>query len=237
MNISEWLLIAVTAAGPVLAVQAQKWVERAREAHNRKLWIFNTLMMTRGARVAPDHVRALNGIDLAFYGHRVLGKAFRGKAAQAVLDVWHDYHEHLSTPPANPIPTEADQRQWNAKGDELFLNLLQALAEATHHKFDRQQLRMGGYMPIAQGEIETEQKAVRQLALRVLSGQNTLKMDIASWPVDQAAIAQQKKWQGDVLTAIEGTVAKSGGEQPGEQLPDAGPVAGERLPVQSDLKS
>ncbi|MGZ7172458.1 DUF6680 family protein [Burkholderia gladioli] len=67
-----------TLLGPVLAVQAQKWVERAREATNRKQSVFTTLMATRQSRVSIDHVRALNSIDLAFYGRRVLGVPLRG---------------------------------------------------------------------------------------------------------------------------------------------------------------
>lgn len=39
MGLNEWLLIAGTCIGPILAVQAQKWVERARESNNRKTWV------------------------------------------------------------------------------------------------------------------------------------------------------------------------------------------------------
>lgn len=43
-----------TLCGPVLAVQAQKLVERIRENQQRKLKLFYTLMATRGAGVAPE---------------------------------------------------------------------------------------------------------------------------------------------------------------------------------------
>ena len=32
MSVSNWMLIAATIAGPILAVRAQKWVERATES-------------------------------------------------------------------------------------------------------------------------------------------------------------------------------------------------------------
>ena len=67
MTIADALLILAAIVGPIAAVQAQKWIERAREVRTRKLNIFHTLMATRGLRWASlDHVQALNSIDLFF---------------------------------------------------------------------------------------------------------------------------------------------------------------------------
>lgn len=200
LQLHEWLIIGATLAGPVLAVQSQKWIERARAAQARRDWIFDTLMATRGARISPDHVRALNSIDLAFYGRRILGRPIRGKASQKVLDTWHDYHEHLSTDLTGWAKERVDQ--WTASGEELFLNLLQALAEATHHKFDRQQLRHGGYTPVGHGRMEMEQNLVRRFALELLAGDRALKMDIESWPVNQEAVQKNEQWQGEMLGTL-----------------------------------
>jgi hypothetical protein len=87
IRIAEWLLITATVAGPILAVQAQKLVERLTEARNRKLWIFYTLMATRAARAAPEHVQALNAIDLAFRSDKPKEKAIR--------EAWGLYLDHL----------------------------------------------------------------------------------------------------------------------------------------------
>ena len=70
MGLNESLMIASTLLGPILAVQAQKWVERARTSGDRRDWIFTTLMATRQTRLSTEHVRALNLIDLAYYGTR-----------------------------------------------------------------------------------------------------------------------------------------------------------------------
>ena len=66
MKFSEVLTILAVILGPILAVQAQKAIERWRERRNRKLWVFKTLMATRGSRLSPNHVQALNMIDLEF---------------------------------------------------------------------------------------------------------------------------------------------------------------------------
>lgn len=40
LKLSDILTIIALLVGPVLAVQAQKWVERVREAKNRREWVF-----------------------------------------------------------------------------------------------------------------------------------------------------------------------------------------------------
>src|SRR5438034_8791127 len=111
MTYSDWVLVSATVLGPVLAVQAQKWVERSREKRNRKDWVFLTLMATRAATLSGEHVRALNTIDLAFYGSRVLGRNIRSRKDQSVIDAWREYYDHLNSGPRDDAP-EAEKIQW-----------------------------------------------------------------------------------------------------------------------------
>jgi hypothetical protein len=179
MGINEWLIIGAALAGPILAVQAQKWVERLRTDANRRAWIFETLMATRGARMAPDHVRALNAIDLAFYGRRNLGVVMRGRDAQEVIDTWRNYHAHLS----KPVPTSPDgNANWGATSEELFVNLLAALAKANHYRFDRAQLQTGGYTPMGYSNIEAEQQALRLGLIQTLAGGRSVPVEIRRSP-------------------------------------------------------
>ena len=46
-------IVVATLLGPVLAVQAQKWLERGREITQRRAWIFRTLMATRATNLSP----------------------------------------------------------------------------------------------------------------------------------------------------------------------------------------
>jgi hypothetical protein len=192
---TDYVMVGATIVGPILAVQAQKWVERAREASNRRQQVFTVLMATRQSRVSVDHVRALNSVDLAFYGRRLLGIPFRSRKAQAVLDAWHDYHAHLSVPLDQRPKTEAETREWNGRGDELFTNLLERLAVATSYKFDRQQLKSGSYSPEAHGTVESEQNLLRRLLLELLVGDRALPLDVRSIQVNADAANQQRDFQ------------------------------------------
>ena len=50
---------------------------------------------------------------------------------------------------------------WNAQCDELFTNLLFAIAKEVRYQFDRVQLKKGVYSPQAHGDLELEQNMVR----------------------------------------------------------------------------
>lgn len=170
MAVADWAIVGATLLGPILAVQAQKWVERAKEGRQRKRWVFETLMATRGARLSMDHVRALNMIDLSFYGS---GPGRRAKHEQKVLDAWHEYLEDLG---ANHDFSGPSADALTARREELFINLLAALAEDCRLAFDRVQLKKSFYSPLAHFQIESEQQALRMAATRVFSGEEPLRV-------------------------------------------------------------
>ncbi|WP_430232621.1 DUF6680 family protein [Nitrosomonas communis] len=201
MDIANISIIIATLLGPILAIQAQKIVERARERHSRKVWVFQTLMATRAARVSTDHVQALNMIDLVFYGKRIFGIHRRSKTENSVLDAWHEYLDHLNT----TIEKEKENFSlWATKGDELFVNLLYALAVDVGFRFDRVQLKKGAYSPIAHGELEFEQQQLRKLAIDLLSGRQPLKMELTDIPIHEDAIKSQLDLQAKLAAALEG---------------------------------
>lgn len=57
-----------------------------------------------------------------------------------VVDTWREYHDHLGTQFA-----EGAGPVWNTRFDELFTNLLFAIAQDVRFKFDRVQLKKGVY--------------------------------------------------------------------------------------------
>lgn len=200
MDSKDWIIVAATIAGPILAVQAQKAVEAFRERRVRKERVFGQLMATRAARLSPEHVQALNTIDIVFYGTTVLGIRRRSKREQAVLDAWKEYHDNLSEGADWP---EAQQQAHYAKREELFLNLLYAVAQDVRFSFDRVQLKRGAYSPIAHEEVEYEQRALRKVLLRSLSGEVPLKMEVVRFPVNEPVAAAYQKNVERIATALE----------------------------------
>lgn len=194
-----WIIAAATIAGPILAVQAQKWVERLRERRGTKQWVFQQLMATRAARLSQQHVQALNMIDLAFYGTRLFGKAMRLKSEALVLTSWREYHDHLNTRHG-----ERGLEVWVAQSDELFINLLAAMAKDLGYTFDRVQLKKGWYSPQAHGDQEADLHLIRRRLAEVLSGDRALPMKVTDFPVDPEFAASQAATNAALRDALTG---------------------------------
>lgn len=146
-----------TILGPILAVQAQKYLERSREKQASRDRVFRTLMATRAARVSAEHVQALNTIDLAFYGS--------GNKEKLVRTAWRAYLDHLGLRYANDAAT-----QWGIKRDELFFDLLHAMAQSLSYDFDKTYIKNSSYSPIAHGDSEKDLEAIRVSLAQILSG-------------------------------------------------------------------
>ncbi|MDH1007405.1 hypothetical protein N5J43_00730 [Pseudomonas nicosulfuronedens] len=196
--------IIATLLGPILAVQAQKYVERSRARRDHKTWVFQTLMATRGAVLSPDHVRALNMIDVVFYGKKVFGFERRSRAETVILDCWHEYLDHL-----NGSIDEHNYARWGERREELLVRLLEAIAADVGYRFDRVQLKNGGYSPQAHGNLEQEQARLRSLAIQVLSGEQPVKMHVESLPIDPAFAQAQQDLQIKLNDALNGKGALS----------------------------
>ena len=173
---SDWVLVFATLMGPVFAVQAQKWVERARERGNTKRWITYTLMATRGARLSQEHVNALNAIDLAYYGtHFAARRRQRGKE-RTVIDRWHAYLNHLNT--MRPADAGDAQKAWDDVTNDLFFNLLDALLVEQRFDFDLIGIKRGGYSPAAHYTVEWQNMVLRNLTVEWLHGQRAVRVNV-----------------------------------------------------------
>jgi hypothetical protein len=183
MEWKDWAIVFATLAGPVLAVQAQKWIEAFREHRNRKHWVLFNLMATRGARLNMDHVRALNMIDMSFYGRRIFGFRWQTRSERAVCNAWHAYLEDLGVP--------HDQVD-NQRRQNLFVAVLSAMASDLGFDFDRNQVAGNVYSPAGHWNEEEEQRQVRQAVIALATGRSVIKMDVERFPIDPEAAAANK---------------------------------------------
>jgi hypothetical protein len=166
-------IICATLFGPVLAVQAQKWLERGRDEKERRLVIFRTLMATRAALVSPTHVEALNGVPVEFYG--------RGKKLKQINDAWKLYLDH------HDVDDPATTSVWYQKKLDLFFDLLVLMSEYLGYSFSKAQLSRDVYSPKAHGEMETEQTIIRRGLVGLFNGQIALPIAVKQFPATEPA--------------------------------------------------
>ena len=179
------MAIAATVISPLLAIQTQKFIERYSQKKSLKIDIFKQLMATRSqnSRLSNEHVRALNMIDLAFYGKIKRGRTKRSDSESKVLSSWKLYFAHLNT--SYPDNDNASGTIWNQTSNNLFLDLLSEIAKDIGYDFERVQLQTAIYSPMAHGERENDKLKIRQGLAAIFSGENALKMEIINIPARQ----------------------------------------------------
>lgn len=170
----EIITIIAILLSPALAVEAQKRIERAREARGRKLLIYRTLMATRATIIAPLHVEALNQIDIEFNP--------RKRKEKRVLDAWRVYHDHLCSARDGADPAKLEK--WAEKRIDLLTQLLSEMGQHLGYDFDEVLIRKGSYFPTGLGTIEDEQHLIRSQFAKVLSGQVSIPMKVTDFPFE-----------------------------------------------------
>ncbi|WP_300534991.1 DUF6680 family protein [Sphingosinicella sp.] len=191
----RWIDVAIilaTILGPILAVQAQKWLERRRVIQERRLAIFRTLMATRAAMLSTEHVQALNAIPVEFYGNK--------RKLKDITDSWKLFLDHHS----QDVPTT---EVWMQKRIDLFMDLLFQISQFLGYDFNRAQLSRDIYSPRAHGDLETEQAIIRRGFVQLFSGEIALPMAVKEFPAtaDDETLAHQATLQTLLLEVLAGT--------------------------------
>jgi hypothetical protein len=170
-----WNLAIVfsTIAGPILAVQAQRWIDVRRDRDRRRLFVFHTLMRLRASPLAGDFVSALNSVPLEFNG--------KGAKLSAVRSAWKVYMDHLG----KSITGDS----WFTRRIDLLTDLLRKMGDFLGYSFDPVELEREVYSPVAHGELETEQTIIRKGLVAMFNGERSLPVEVTVAHSPQAPMA------------------------------------------------
>jgi hypothetical protein len=159
--------IAAIVIGPVLALMTQRLLDHVRERGKRKLALFQSLLTSRAMPMSIPHVQALNTIELEFYPRR--GKNTRG------IDAWRIYCNHLNQPQTqDPTLVQA----WSDRRQDLIVDLLYEMAQSLGYDFEKVMIKRDSYYPSGLTNMENEQTALRQAAVKVFEGKDSLRVRI-----------------------------------------------------------
>jgi hypothetical protein len=171
MTIADWLMIIAVISGPIVAVRLTRHLDNKKEIRSRKLDIFKTLMATRAYTVAWDHVHALNRIDLEFDKN--------SKKEKAVIEAWKEYLDLLGD-------SDMPRDQWATRRVDLLVELLQKMAIVLDYDFDKTHIKNSTYSPVAHGDLEAEQSALRKGLIEVLEGKRPIPMIVTNLPNNES---------------------------------------------------
>ena len=163
------LTVIAILAGPIVALQLQRSLDKRRAARERKLDIFKTLMTYRVTSLAPAFVQALNLIDIEFGGNNAQEKAVR-EAWKVLLDHFTDLREPGTKDKPAALTFE--------KSAALTTNLLKAMGSCLGYDFDEVHLKKGAYYPQFLVDVENEQHQLRRETLELLAGHRKLPIAV-----------------------------------------------------------
>lgn len=161
IRLIDWITVAAIALGPLAAVYMTRWLDDRRFTSGRRMQIFKDLMRTRRNRISPDHVGALNLVEIEFHG------------VSKVISAWQTHMDHLGA----KVPKDAGPEvwdDWNKTQDRNLTRLLHAIASELGFKIDSMAIFEGGYSPIGWSNMEEQQSALRLLLIDLLKGNRAM---------------------------------------------------------------
>jgi len=178
--------------GPIIALELQRRLDTGREARNRKLWIFKTLMSFRATPLSPQFVQALNLIDVEFESKK--------ENEKAVLTGWKVLLDHFGNMNDPRVAATAQE-----KTATLTTNLLLAMGKCLGYDFDEVQIKKGVYYPLGLGNVEQEQHAVRRGILDVLHGRRRIPVGIFEdrFPAINVPVIEEEEQRAEAREAAE----------------------------------
>lgn len=161
------LTILAIFTGPIAAVRISRHLDDHQLKKNRRMDVFRTLMRTRRVPMVPDHVGALNVVEIEFQDER------------AVVDAWREYLRDLGDiGPTNPTPDQMRVR-FEARSTRLT-KLLHEMAKALNFEIEQMDIFQGGYAPQGWLDNEQAQKTLRTLLLNALADGRGIPVAIVS---------------------------------------------------------
>lgn len=155
------MILAVLVA-PFLAVFAQRKIDESKEKRGQKLWIFRTLMATRGNKISLEHVQALNMVDLFFQR--------KGKE-KVIIEKWDEYRDHLAkNTPENDPDFKMKLETWTDKADDILAEMLHLMGKSLGYDFDKVRIKKGIYVPKGHGDVEFDNRVIRKGMVAIMSG-------------------------------------------------------------------
>lgn len=201
MTIEAYLTIFAILSGPVIAVFITRLLDDLREKKARRLEVFKTLMRTRRTPIFPEHVGALNLIELEFSENKDVIARWKD-----LLKHFADQHVRREEELVNDTLSMQEQNNRNEKFYErlakerqaLLAKLLHSMAKALKFKIEQLEIFEGGYTPQGWGDVETAQRIARQYLVDLYEGKKALPMALVDF-IDLSQKLEKKEKKHDKI--------------------------------------
>jgi len=181
MTSFELASVAGLVLGPIAAAMIAFKLQDRAMVRQRRLDVFRTLMRTRRTPLNPDHVGALNLVEIDFAGHRTVLEAHK-----RLFDSFSRQSPRSDGETHNPTDDDGErQRKDSVYGTRLFeerqhllAKLLFSMGRVLAYRIEQLDILEGGYHPSYHAEIELQQGLMRNYLVKLASGEQSLPVRV-----------------------------------------------------------
>jgi hypothetical protein len=157
--------------------------------------VFRTLMRTRRSNLAPDHIGALNLVEIEF------------AKDQEVLSAWKMLFSHLGTTHPRRDEekidglTEKDKPEIERRNElfggrlgrerqSLLAKLLHQMARVLGFKIEQLEIFEGGYTPQFYTNVENDAEAIRRYVIDLANGNRVVPIGVIDYRIAPPVVVQ-----------------------------------------------
>lgn len=166
MNSDTWVLAIALVLGPTLGAAATIGYAYLDRTYQRRLDVFRTMMRNRRHWLSQEWIGSLNLISVEFSKYPAVITAY-----EALIERYSD---------AAWKGNEEDRRRIVLDTESAASELLQRMAEAVKVALRGPDLRARPNTPYGWSTDEVQQRLSRDLAMQVLQGTRTLKVELTA---------------------------------------------------------
>ncbi len=175
-----WITTLAIIVGPLAAVLVTVSLERRRRNYERRHNVFRSLMKTRRTALSPEHVEALNLIEIEYHGNTNVQASYK--------KLFEYFVDGISK------RDDEDQQSFDKRTAERHSDLLSALllemSKDLGYKKDQFEILRGGYSPILHGQIEEDQGKIRKLFAGLHDGNMAIPIAVTDFRHPEAILKQ-----------------------------------------------
>ncbi len=175
--------IVAIVVGPVVAVLITIWLTRQTQKKDRQLEVFRKLMMTRRIPLSPEHVGALNLVEIEFHGVEKVLTPYKALMTHFATEHARRPNETATNDDGETEARHKDDRfhaRINEERAKLRTTMLHAIAQQLSYRIDQLDIFDGGYSPEGHAMIEWEQQMIRRFVVDLYTGRIALPVKVHS---------------------------------------------------------
>tara|TARA_B100001123_G_C15155429_1_gene965271 strand:- start:330 stop:929 length:600 start_codon:yes stop_codon:yes gene_type:complete len=195
LEYADWLNLIVILIGPLIGVFLGARIQISTSKKDRKLNIYRTLMKTRKEQIHPEHVGALNLIEVEFHGNKKIIKSYHDYLKNLSIDfdkLINEGTQHLHDQEAVQAEMSRINDKLTLERQSLLSDLLSKISVDLSIPVNKEDILRGAYTPIGLQYVQNDQMIIRQYFKDLYNGHRVVPVSIIEYTGEADKKSDQK---------------------------------------------